>query len=132
MRTKGHALAWSSLACRYLVRCAGNEIKATWDVSKQARHGDWQDGILISKSRWSNDLETLDEEPFSTAKVRADVPVMMKNSCLFVTLANQIHWSNGRQVIDRPSNVVHQAVDWTGLLACVTAWCLVHPRCLLE
>jgi hypothetical protein len=117
MRTLKRATYYSTQACLYLVRCAGKEIKATWDPKKQARYGNWEDGILYSKDRWSEMLELEGLEPFTSVGLRANVPVILKTSCLFIALAINIHWRvAGKQIQYRPSLIKHRGANLDALI----------------
>ena len=48
-------------------------------------------------------------EPYSSVNLRANVPVIARSSCLFISLAVQIHWAvAAKQIIYRPATVKHR------------------------
>jgi hypothetical protein len=76
MKTLKEATSYSVQACLYLVRCSSKEIKAQWPKHKQDKNGVWKDGILYSKNRWCDLLELDGVEPFTSVKLREQVPVI--------------------------------------------------------
>ena len=79
MKTIEEATSHSVQACLYLFKCSNKEIKALWPKSKQEKSGVWKDGILYSKNRWCDLLELDGVEPFTSVKLREQVPLFDKH-----------------------------------------------------
>ena len=57
-------------------------------------------------------------EPYSSVNLRANVPVIARSSCLFISLAVQIHWAvAGKQIIYRPATVKHRGESLDRLIS---------------
>ena len=118
MKTLKEATSYSVQACLYLVRCSSQEIRAQWPKHKQDKHGVWKDGILYSKNRWCDLLELDGVEPFTSVRLREQVPVIRQTACLFIALAIQIHWTvSGRQIMYRPAMVKHRVANFDRLIS---------------
>ena len=57
-------------------------------------------------------------EPFTSVRLREQVPVVRQTSCLFIALAIQIHWTVAeRQIMYRPAMVNHCVANLDRLIS---------------
>ena len=99
MKDVNEARFYSNIATHMMVKVAQQQILNQWSSNKQATHGTWINGVLISRHRWRDaslamedlGVKGMNTEFLSGFQVNTNAPVLPRSSALYLSLACHIH-----------------------------------------
>ena len=126
MESIEEAKYYLNAATSMLVKTAQLHVTTKWSPSKQAMHGIWKEGVLISRHRWRDATAAMEDlgsegmgmDSLSGFQINVNAPVLPRTSALYLSLACHIHTRvAGMQAINTGKCFTHRSARMDYLIS---------------